>query len=72
MLVKQNHNGLFVRARNGQKIAEACNKILDDDDLRKKMGENARKTVEEKFTWKQSGVKFDRFYKKYGNGKNHK
>ena len=72
LLVKHNHNGLFVRARNAQKIAEACNKILDNDELRKKMGENARETVEEKFTWKQSGVKFDRFYKKYGNGKNHK
>jgi len=68
LLVKHNVNGLFVRTRNSQKIAEACNKLLENDELRKKMGEAARKTVEEKFTWKQIGLKFHRLYRKYGNG----
>ncbi len=70
LLVKHNHNGLFVRPRNSQKIAEACNKLLKNEELRKKMGEAARKTVEEKFTWKIIAKKFDRLYKKIcPNGK---
>ena len=72
-MVKHNQNGLFVKARNSQKIAEACNKLLENVELRKRLGEEARKTVEEKFTWKLIAKKFDRLYKKlYPNGKNHK
>lgn len=72
LLIKHNHNGLFVKARNSKKIAEACNKLLKNDKLRKKMGQAARETVEKSFTWKKIAVKFDRLYKKYGNGKHHK
>jgi len=74
LLVKQNHNGLFVKPRNSEKISNACNKLINDDNLRKKMGEAARKTVEEKFTWDKSGIKFNRLYKNITglNGKNGK
>jgi len=67
MLVKHGYNGLFVKVRNSKEIASACNKLLEDDELRKKLGENARKTVEEKFTWKQIAQKFNRLYKKLAN-----
>ena len=71
MLVKHGYNGLFVKVRNSKEIASACNKLLEDDELRKKLGENARKTVEEKFTWGKTAQKFHRLYKKIGrNGKN--
>ena len=71
LLVKQNQNGLFVRARNSKEITQACNKLLENDELRQRLGENARKTVEEKFTWTIIAQKFDRLYKKiYTNGKN--
>ncbi|RLC38132.1 MAG: hypothetical protein DRH33_04980 [Candidatus Nealsonbacteria bacterium] len=69
LLVKHGYNGFFVRPRNSAKIASACNKLLEDDELRKKMGEAARKTIEEKFTWKIIATKFDRLYKKLS--KNH-
>jgi len=68
LLVKHNQNGLFVKPRNAKQIAEACNKLLDNDELRQRMGENAKKTVEEKFTWKKIGLQFDKLYRKYGNG----
>jgi glycosyltransferase involved in cell wall biosynthesis len=67
MLVKHGYNGLFVKVRNSREIASACNKLLEDDELRRKLGENARKTVEEKFTWKQIAQKFNRLYKKLAN-----
>ncbi|MCD6500555.1 glycosyltransferase family 4 protein [bacterium] len=71
MLIKPGANGVFVKPRNSKKIAEACNKLLGDDKLREKMGEMARKTVEEKFTWGKTAQKFHRLYKKIGrNGKN--
>lgn len=73
LLVKHGHNGLFVKPRNSQKIAEACNKLLENDELRKKLGENARKTIEEQFNWKKIAIKFDRLYRKvHPNGKNGK
>ena len=70
LLIKPGYNGVFVKTRNSKKIADACNKLLKNDDLRKKMGENARKTVEEKFTWKKIALKFHRLYKRIC--KNHK
>ena len=73
LLLKHGHNGLFVKARNATNIATACNRLLADDGLREKMGGNARKTVETKFTWKHAGKKLDRFYRRVvRNGKNGK
>ncbi len=71
LLVKSGYNGFFVRARNSQEIAQTCNRILRNDKLRKKMGENARKSVEEKFTWKKTAMKFHCLYRKIcRNGRN--
>jgi len=66
LLVKQAVNGFFVRPRNSKQIAGACNKLLENDELRKKMGEAARKTIEDKFAWKKIALKFHRLYKKIG------
>ncbi len=66
LLVKQGYNGVFVRPRNSSQIAKAVNTLLENDELRKKMGENARKTIEEKFTWKKIALKFHRLYKNGG------
>ncbi|MFQ6083629.1 MAG: glycosyltransferase family 4 protein [Candidatus Aminicenantia bacterium] len=64
LLVKPGFNGVFVRPRNSEKIAQAVNKLLENDKLRKKMGEAARETVEKKFTWKRTAKKFNSLYKK--------
>lgn len=72
LAVKNGVNGILIRARNSNQIAEACNKLLADKKLRKKMGEAARKTVEEKFTWKKTAKKYTNIYKAAytTNGKN--
>jgi len=73
LAVKDGINGLLVRPKNSRQITEACNKLLENDELRKKMGEAARKTVEKKFTWKKTAQKYIRIYKKaYTNGDNKK
>lgn len=73
LLVKNGYNGFFVKVRNSREIAQTCNKLLEDDALREKMGEAARKTVEEKFTWKKTTLKFHRLYKRLiRNNKNNR
>jgi len=71
LAVKDGVNGILVRPRSSNQIAQACNKLLENEELREKMGEAARKTVEEKFTWKKIAQKYLRIYKRaYTNGKN--
>lgn len=64
LLIKDGYNGFFVEVRNAGKIAEKCNKLLENAELCKKIGENARKTVEEKFDRKITALKFQRLYEK--------
>jgi len=64
-IVKDGYNGFLVRPRNSSQIAQMVNKLLANDSLREKMGERARKTVEEKFTWEKVTDKFERIYKKF-------
>jgi len=61
-VVKDGYNGLFVRPRNSKQIAEKVNMLLEDENLRIKLGENAYKTVLEKFNWKKISGKFYSLY----------
>ena len=63
MAIKDGVNGLFVRPRNANEIAKAVNYLFGNDELRKKMGLAARKTVEEKFTWTKIAHRFDLLYR---------
>jgi glycosyltransferase involved in cell wall biosynthesis len=65
LAVKESFNGLFVRPRNSAEIVEKVNLLLDHQDQRNKMGENARKSVEEKFSWELIAHKFELIYNKY-------
>ncbi len=73
LAVKNGINGFLIRPKNSRQIAEACNKLLENDELRKKMGDAARETVEKKFIWKKIAQKYLRIYQKaYINGNNKK
>ena len=73
LAVKNGVNGILVRPKSSRQIAEACNKLLENEELRQKMGEAARQTVEQKFTWKKIAQKYLRIYKKaYANGNSKK
>lgn len=69
LAVKEGYNGLFIRPRNSSEIVEKVNKLLDDAALRLKMGQNARKSVEKKFSWEVIGRKFENMYIKYATKK---
>lgn len=62
LAVKDGVNGYFVRSRNATDIAEKVNMLLSDEEKRAKMAENARKIVEEKFSWETIASRFMRMY----------
>ncbi len=61
--VKDGLNGYFVKSRNATDIAEKVNKLLDNKDLRLRMGERARVVVSEKFTWTKIAARFDKLFR---------
>ncbi|KKP59033.1 MAG: Glycosyl transferase group 1 [Candidatus Gottesmanbacteria bacterium GW2011_GWA1_34_13] len=64
-LVKDGYNGYLVHVRNATEIAEKANFLLDNDELRKKMGERAQRIVAEKYTWEMLAERFVKIYEKY-------
>lgn len=65
LAVKEGYNGSFVRPRNSSDIVEKVNKLLDNETLRRKMGQNARKSVEKKFSWETIGYRFENIYEEF-------
>ncbi|MBU1111248.1 MAG: glycosyltransferase family 4 protein, partial [Nanoarchaeota archaeon] len=52
-LVKD-HNGEFFARRNSGMLSLKLERLLNDDELRKKLGANARKTVAYSLSWERS------------------
>lgn len=48
-VVSHEHNGFLVEARKPKEIAQTIIRLLKDENLAKRVGQNARKTVEERF-----------------------
>lgn len=74
LAVKDGINGYFVRPRNASEIAEKVNLLLNDEEKRAKMAENARRIVEEKFSWEAIAHRFILMYMRFAyfpKNKNH-
>lgn len=65
LAVKEGVNGYFVRPRNSGEIADKVNKLLSNEEKRLKMGENARKIVEDKFSWETIAHRFILMYMRF-------
>jgi glycosyltransferase involved in cell wall biosynthesis len=50
-IITNGQNGLLVSPRNPEALANAIWILLEDESLRKRLGQNARRTVEEKYNW---------------------
>ncbi len=50
-IISHNENGVLVRADRPAELARAIRILLEYPDFRKRLGENAKQTIEEKFTW---------------------
>lgn len=64
-IIKHKENGLLINSRNSKQIADTVNMLLENDDLRRKLGNNAYKTVLERFTWEKIAGEFENIYKKF-------
>lgn len=73
LAVKNGKTGFFIRARNADEIAEKVNQLFKDDALREKMGRQAKKLVEQKFTWEKIASRYEKIYENIitGNGNGH-
>lgn len=61
-VLKSKKNGILVPIKSPDKMAEAVSSLLDDKNLRIKLGIAARKTIENKFTWNVISDKILRCY----------
>lgn len=61
--IENGKNGILVEKGSSKDAAEKIQILLNDDDLKSKLGTNARKTVENKFTWDKISHKFEKIYK---------
>lgn len=50
-VVSSGENGILIPPKSPRKMKDAISMLLDDDEIRSKLGKNARKIIEEKFTW---------------------
>ncbi len=55
--------GIVVPTKNGKAIAEAVDKLLDDDLLREQLSVAGRQRIEELFCWKQAAVQMTDYYR---------
>ena len=60
---KENQAALVSDPRNPDKFIENVHRLLDDEKLRKKLGENAKKVVKD-FTWEEQGKKLAKMLEK--------
>ncbi|PIZ63844.1 hypothetical protein COY16_00840 [Candidatus Roizmanbacteria bacterium CG_4_10_14_0_2_um_filter_39_13] len=65
LAVKEGKNGLFVKARQVNDLADKINTLLSNDERRRKMGILAREIAVSKFSWEAIAAKFVRMYQKY-------
>jgi len=61
-LIKNGENGLLVSPKNPKELAEKIIYLIDNEQLRKKLGRNARKTVENNYSWEIIVNKFEKIY----------
>ena len=62
--VKDGWNGFLVEPRNEKQLADKIRYLVENDEIRKEMGENSRKLVEKEFSWEKIAEKYVKVYKK--------
>lgn len=61
-IINHSVNGFLIPPRHASAIAREVNILLENDELRKKIGALAYQTVVEKFSWSKIALKFERQY----------
>jgi len=61
-VVSDGENGILVPPHSPNEIATALSCLLDDEELRVKLGESARRTIEDGYTWDKIAAKIEACY----------
>jgi glycosyltransferase involved in cell wall biosynthesis len=64
-VIKQYDNGILVRPKSPKEMADAISVLLEDRNMRKKLGDCARKTIEERYTWTTVSNKLLEIYSRF-------
>ena len=62
-LIRNMENGIFIKPRSPEELVKNILMLKEDKDLRLKLGINARKTIEKKFTFEIISKKYEKIYK---------
>ena len=62
-MIKDGYNGIFTKRGNEESLANGIIHLLDNADMGKRMGRNARKKVEN-YSWKRVAEETERVYEK--------
>jgi len=55
--------GILIPPVNIKRVIDALQRLIEDEDLRRKLGRNARDLVLERYTWEKSSALMDKAYK---------
>lgn len=62
-VVNDGIDGILVPPKDTEKLSEAIEYMLNNETIKKKMGKNARKKIEQKYSWKKIVEKLEKVYK---------
>lgn len=68
-IIKQLETGLLVEPKDEKQLAQAIEKLVNDNELREVIGNNCRRFVEEKYSWKSISDETELIYNIYSNKK---
>lgn len=60
--IKKYNAGFVVEPKNTKEIVDAINQLINNPNFSKEMGINARKLIEDKYSWKVIGGRIERIY----------
>jgi glycosyltransferase involved in cell wall biosynthesis len=63
-LVRHGHSGLLVRPGSVEELQRSIRELATDRALRERLGENARATIVQKFTWRIHAQEVERVYER--------
>ncbi|HEX9830934.1 MAG TPA: glycosyltransferase, partial [Thermodesulfobacteriota bacterium] len=66
-VVEDGVSGILIPPNDENALAEAMIKLIENHDLREKLGENARKKIEERFDINKNIVKYVALFEDVGN-----
>jgi len=64
-LIEDGHSGLLVKERDAEALADALQRLLEDDELRTRLGKNGRQKVIEEFDIDKSAAQLATLFERY-------